>query len=164
MDNLLNVDPGLMFWTIINFLILLVLLLKLGVKPITNSLRARESRINDAIDSAEKTNSEAQKLLKESQEKLDNAQRKMGEIIQKGREQAEAQIRKASEEADQVKRDKVEEAKREIERSKEAAIKDLRTEVAGLVVEATEKLLEEKLDKDKHIKLIESYIDKIPKN
>jgi F-type H+-transporting ATPase subunit b len=164
MDNLLNVDPGLMFWTIINFLILLVLLLKLGVKPITNSLRARESRINDAIDSAEKTNSEAQKLLKESQEKLDNAQREMGEIIQKGREQAEAQIRKASEEADQVKRDKVEEAKREIERSKEAAIKDLRTEVAGLVVEATEKLLEEKLDKDKHIKLIESYIDKIPKN
>jgi F-type H+-transporting ATPase subunit b len=164
MDNLLNVSPGLMIWTIVNFLILLLLLLKLGVKPIVNSLKAREERINGAIDSAENANSEAQKLLRESQDKLDNAQREMGEIIQKGREQAEAQIRKATEEANKVKREKVEEAKREIERSKDAAIKELRTEVAGLVVDATEKLLEEKLDKDKHIKLIESYIDKIPKN
>ncbi|MFP4369021.1 MAG: F0F1 ATP synthase subunit B [Candidatus Kapaibacterium sp.] len=164
MDSLLNIKPGLLIWTIINFLIFLFILIKFGGKAIINGLKAREDKINRAIESAEKANEEAQKLLKESRSKLDSAREEMAAIVNKGREQAEAQVRKAAEEADKVKRQKLDEAVKEIENSKQAALKELRSEVAGLVIEATEKILDEKLDKDKHTKLIESYLDKVPKN
>lgn len=164
MESVLNVSPGLMIWTLFNFLIVLFLVVKFGVKPIVNGLRAREDGINEAIASAEKANLKAQELLKESQEKLRNAQSEMSEIIQKGRVQAEEIVKKAADEAERVKKQKVDEAARDIERSKYTAIQEIRGEVATLVISATEKLLGETLDKDKHYKIIESYIDKLPKN
>ena len=164
MENLLNVSPGLMIWTLINFFLLLLLLIKFGVKPILNGIKSREEGIRINIENANKANQEAKELLKESQEKLQSAQKEMSEIVHKGRIQAEELINKATEEAERVKKQKVEEAKKEIERSKESAIQALRSEVAGLVVIATEKLLGETLDKDKHVKIVESYIEKLPKN
>ncbi len=164
MENLLNISPGLMIWTLFNFFIVLFIVVKFGVKPIVNGLNSRENRIKEAITNAEEANRKAEELLKESQEKLRNAQAEMSAIIQKGREQAEEIVRKAGEDADKVKKQKVEEAVKEIERSKDSAIQELRKEVAGLVVSATEKLLGETLDKEKHYKLVETYIEKLPKN
>jgi F-type H+-transporting ATPase subunit b len=164
MESIMNVDPGLIIWTLVNFGIFLFILLKLGTKPILNSLNMRESAIKESIESAEKARADARALLKESEDKLSNAQREMNEIISKGREQAEKILQKATEEAEAVKRQKVEDASREIDRSKEIAIKQLRNEVADLVVMATEKILDETLDKEKHFKMIEKYIDKLPNN
>ena len=164
MESIMNIDPGLIIWTLVNFGIFLFLLLKLGTKPILNGLKAREDKISNSLDAAEKAKSEAQKLLQETEKKLNQAQKEMNEIIAKGREQAEKIILKASDEAEAVRRQKVEDAKYEIEKSKETAIKQLRSEVAGLVVNATEKILEETLDKEKHYKMIEKYIEKLPNN
>lgn len=164
MDSLLSVNPGTIIWTIVNFSIFLFLILRFGLKPILNSLNAREDKINSAIENAEKANSEAAKLLRESQDKLDSAQKEMMEIIAKGKQQAEMIIQKAAEEADRVKSQKVADALKEIERSKDAALGQLRSEVADLVIKATEKILDEKLDDDKHKKLIETYIEQLPKN
>ncbi|MFH1051576.1 MAG: F0F1 ATP synthase subunit B [bacterium] len=164
MESIMNIDPGLIVWTLVNFGIFLFLILKLGTKPILNGLKARENKINDSIDAAEKAKSDAQKLLLETETKLSQAQKEMNEIIAKGREQAEKILQKASDESETVKRQKVEDAKNEIEKSKENAIKQLRSEVADLVVMATEKILDENLDKAKHYKMIEQYIEKLPNN
>ncbi len=164
MDSILNVSPGLIIWTLVNFFIFFFLLYKLGFKMIAKGLKTREDSIREDIEGAERANLEAKKLLEDSQAKLNSAQVEMAEIITKGRTQAEEIIRKAADEAEQVKQNKVEEARKEIERSKETAIKELRKEVAGLVVEATEKILGETLDKEKNYKMIENYIDKIPNN
>lgn len=164
MDALLSIKPGLLIWSLVNFLIFLFLLIKFGGKGIVNALNKREETINNQYAEASKANEKAMEILKESQAKIDQAQQEVAQIITKGREQAENQVRRAAEEADHVKREKIEEAAREIERSKDAAIKELRNEVASLVVSAAEKMLEEKLDKDKDYKLIENYLEKLPKN
>lgn len=164
MDSLLNVNPGTIIWTIINFSVFLFIILKFGLKPVMNGLKNREEKINTAIENAEKANAEAKKLMKESQEKLDAAQKEMMEIVNKGRHQADVFMQKASEEAERMKQNRIQDAVREIERSKEAAIGELRKEVAGLVVKATEMILEEELNDEKHRKLIDSYIEKLPKN
>ncbi|MFN3306955.1 MAG: F0F1 ATP synthase subunit B [Candidatus Kapaibacteriota bacterium] len=164
MDSLLNVNPGLMFWTILNFLIFLFLLVKFGAKPISNSLKSREEYIKQNIEDAERINQEAQKLLLETQNKMKSAQEEMLDIIQKGKQQADEIIRKASEEAEKIRKEKLDQATKEINRNKEAALFELRKEIATLVIQATEKLLKEKLDEQKHIQIINSYIDKIPKN
>ena len=164
MENALNISPGLMIWTMINFLILLFILVKFGVKPIVNGLKAREDKIRNSIESAEKANQDAQLILKESHDKLLNASKEMSDIVHKGRIQAEELIKKASEEADKIKKQKVDESIKEILRNKDIAIKELRTEVASLAVEAAEKILGEVLDKEKHFKMVEKNIDQLPKN
>lgn len=164
MDSILSVSPGLIIWTLVNFFIFFFLLYKLGFKQIANGLKTREDSIRESIEGAEKANLEAKRILEESQSKLSTAQQEMTEIITKGRIQAEEIVRKASDDAEKVKQSKVEEAKKEIERSKDNAIKELRKEVADLVIEATEKIIGENIDKDKNYKMIESYIGKIPNN
>ena len=164
MDSLLNLPHGLMFWTIINFGIFLFLIIKFGGKGIINALNERENSINKAIADAETANREAQKLLNESKEKIENAQQEVALILAKGREQSEAIIRKTTEDAEKVKQAKLEEAIREIERNKEIALTQLRTEVADLVVNATEKIISVKLNKEQDFSLIQNSIDKLPKN
>lgn len=164
MDTIMNVSPGLIIWTIFNFLIFLFLLLKFGTKPMVNALRKRENTIKESLENAEKANIEAKRILQESQDKINSAQFEINEMINKGKIIYDDILRKATEEAEAVKKEKVEEAKREIERSKENALKQLRSEVAELVVIATDKIIGEKLNTEKDYKLVESYIEKIPKN
>ena len=164
MDAILKPDPGLMIWTIINFLFFLILIVKFGTKPLKAFLKARESSIQSNIDHAEKLNAEAREILKSAQEKIDNAENEVSKILTLGKSQAENFMKKAAEEADHVKRQKVEEAIREIDRSKENTIKELRKEVASLAVSAVEKILGEEMNKEKHYKMIEQNIDNLPKN
>lgn len=164
MDTIMNVSPGLIIWTIFNFLIFLFLLLKFGTKPMVNALRKRENTIKESLENAEKANLEAKRILQESQEKLNSTQAEINEMINKGKLIYDDILRKATEEAEAAKKEKVEEAKREIERSKENALKQLRSEVAELVVIATGKIIGEKLNTEKDYQLVESYIEKIPKN
>ncbi len=164
MDSLLNVNPGLMIWTIVNFLFFLFLLVKFGAKPIANGLKSREEYIQNNIQNAEKLNQEAQRLLAETQQKLNDAQNEMMAIIQKGKQQADELIRRATDEAERIRKEKIDEAAREINRSKELALLELKKEVANLVIQATEKLLKEKVDDKKDLELIKQYIEKIPKN
>ena len=164
MDKVMNVDPGLMIWTLITFFIFFGLLTKFATKPIMAGLKKREDSIQESIENAEKANADAQKLLKESQEKIRTAQQEMMGIVNKGRQQAEEIIKKALDEAELVKKQKIDETVREINRSKDNALKELRGEVADLVIFATEKILDETLDKEKHFKLVQSYIEKLPNN
>ena len=114
MDSLMNVSPGAIIWTIINFCIVLFIILKFGAGPIIKGLKAREDKINKEISDAEEANREAKELLAEAQGKIDNAQKEMAEIVAKGRKQAEEQIAKATDEADRAKRQKVEDAARDV--------------------------------------------------
>jgi len=164
MDSLMNVNPGAIIWTIVNFLIFIFILNKIIGKPMAASLKAREERIATQIRSAEEANIEAHEIMKQTQAKFDQAQTEINAMIAKGREQADLIIQKATEEAEKIKHQKVNEALREIERSKEGAIAELRKETAGLVIAATEKILDEKLDKEKHFSMIQNYIEQISKN
>ncbi len=164
MDSLLSVNPGLIIWTIINFLIFLFIIIKFGSKPIMNGLKAREERINSAIETAEKTKFEAEKLFLESEKRINSAKDEMSQIVAKGRQSAEEIIKKAAEEADSMKRTKLDDAIREIEKSKNIALGELRKEVAQMAVDAAEKIIDANLDKEKHYQLVEKYIEKLPKN
>jgi F-type H+-transporting ATPase subunit b len=64
----LDVNPGLIIWTTVTFVILLYLLKKFAWKPILNSLNERETFIKDSLEKAEKAQQEAEELLKKNQE------------------------------------------------------------------------------------------------
>lgn len=164
MDNLLNVSPGLIIWTLINFVLFFLILGKFGFKPMLQALDAREQRINDSIMQAEEANAEAQKALKESREKMANAQHEVMDMIKEGKVQAEAIVRHATEEAEKVKQVKLEEALREIAREKELALQSLRNELATLIVQATDKVIGKVVTAEQHRALVDSTISELSNN
>lgn len=160
----LSVKPGLFIWQIINFIVLMLILGKFAIPAIMKSLKEREDGIQNNIDEAKKINAEAVETLKVSQLKIDDAYKDVAVIVAKGKEQANIIIQNANNEAEAIKKQKLVDALREIENNKNAAITQLRNEVAGLVIEATEMILDTKLDKELHSKLVNDYIQKINQN
>lgn len=160
----LSVKPGLFIWQLINFAVLMLILGKFAIPAIMKSLKEREEGIQNNIDEAKKINAQAVETLKASQIKIDEAYKEVASIVAKGKEQANLIIQNATNEADSIKKQKLEEAVREIENNKNAAISQLRNEVASLVVDATEKILHSKLDRESHTKLVNDYIQKINQN
>jgi F-type H+-transporting ATPase subunit b len=164
MPGFLEISPGLIIWTLVNFTIFVFIIAKFGWKPMMNSLRSREYSIKEALENADRANAEAKAVLAESKANLANAQAEMMTIVREGKMQAEAVLRKATEDAEGVKQQKLTEAQREIERQRDEAIVELRKEVSNLVVDATEKLLGRTLQGDDHKRIVEQYVSEISKN
>lgn len=164
MPAFLQMDPGLIIWTLVNFGIFAFIIAKFAWKPMISAIQAREQTITDNIKGAEAANAEAQQLLKESKDRIAAAQHEMMDIVKEGRVQAEALVRRAAEEAEVVKQQKLAEAQREIERQKDDAIAELRAEVTSLVIGATEKLIGTKLDGEDHKRIIQSSVNELSKN
>lgn len=159
---LVNPGLGLVFWTTITFILLLVLLRAIAWKPITKALKAREDKINDALRAAEKAeekmkqlNDDHERLLKKAKEERDQilaeAKALKDKIIEDSKEQAKV-------EADRI----VEAARESIQFEKMAAITDLKNQVAQFSLQLAEKILAEELSSsDKHEALIRKTIDEL---
>ena len=128
------------------------------------ALDAREKKISESIQQAEQASIEAQKTLKDSREKIANAQSEVMSMLKEGKTQAEMIVKSAAEEAERVKRVKLEEAIREISREKELALQSLRTEVASLVIQATDKVIGKVVSAELHKGLVESAISELSNN
>jgi len=164
MPAFLELNPGLVIWTLINFTIFVFIIGRFGWKPMMEGLKARENAINESLHSAEAANAEAQSILRESKERIAGAQQEMMTIIREGKEQAEATIKRAAGEAEQVKQQKILEAQRAIERERDEAILSLRKEVSTMVIDATEKMLGRSLSEADQKKLAEEYVQELSKN
>lgn len=163
-DTLLSVEPGLMIWTIIIFILLLIILKKLAWKPLLNSLSGREQMIKDSVEKAENLRNDAAKLLDENRKILAKAEEESRRIMNEGKELAEKlRSELVSKTHDDTKR-MVQQAKDEIERDKIGALNELRGEIANLAVQAAGKIIDENLDENKQKKIIENFVKQIPKN
>ncbi len=156
--NFLDIQSGPILWTILNFVILLVLLRAVAWKPILKALETRESTINDALNRAETAKKDAERILAENQEALHRAEEESQKVLRESREYAERMQSEAQHRAQEESRRLLDQAQQEIERSKQQALVELRGEVANLAVGAAEKILGESLDSDKQKTLVDSYL------
>src|SRR5574344_940512 len=103
MDALLKPDTGLMFWTIVNFLILAFLLAKFAWKPLLKSLKEREDKIANDVASAQQARNEAQRIQKELEARLESIAKessaKLKEAAALGAKEREAILSAAKAEA-----------------------------------------------------------------
>jgi len=162
--SLVEVNPGLIIWTVVTFLVLLFILKRVAWKPILSALDQRETAIKDSLEKAEKAKEEAQKVLQENQASLLKAEEESKKIIEQSRQYAEKlkdqMIKESKEQAQKI----VDDASAQIDQKKEAAFNELKTKVAEIAIQAAEKILHENLDKDYHKKLVDRYIEDITKN
>ena len=162
MDNpLVQPDPGLFFWTILTFLVLLGLLAKFAWKPLLAMLDRREEMIRQSLDDAEKAKQELQRLQQESKEILTKARVEAQSILAKSRSEAEklkGEIRQeAKVQANSILRD----AEKQIQVETEKAIAVIKNEVVDLSLLVASKLIKKNLSKEDNQSLIEESLKQV---
>ncbi len=160
--SLLSPNPGLIFWTLVTFLLLLLFLRATAWKPIINALDEREKSIQAAIDRAEQARSEAEKILAENKAMLAKAQLEADRIIQESRQSAEKVRSEILEKANMESRKMLEEAKAAIALEKQRALLALRNEVVELAIQSAERIIRQKLDTELHKEIIANALNDIP--
>ncbi|MEM6523073.1 MAG: F0F1 ATP synthase subunit B [Bacteroidota bacterium] len=160
MDQLINdFSPGLFFMQILIFVIILFLLIKFAWRPILESLKIREESIQDALDSAEKAKEEMAALQADNKKLLDEARVERDQILKDARGMANSIKEASKEEATKQAEKMIEDAKLAINTEKQAALAEVKTQVAALSLQITEKVLRKELgNKQAQQALIEDFI------
>ena len=149
---------------LVTFLLTLLVLYRVAWGPVLKALEARQKRIQEGLEAAQKAQQDreaaerayAERLAEarqEAQRMLDQATR-MGETLRQELEQ------KARQQADQI----IEQARGEIDRERLKALQDLRRQVADLALLAAGRVIGESLDGQKHRELIERTISEAELN
>lgn len=153
--------PGSMLWTIISFLILLVILRKWAWGPIVNALEKREQTIKGDLEGAREEREKAEQLRQEYQDNLDGARKESNQIVQDARRAAEEVKDSTIREAKDTARNTIEKAKQEIEAEKIRVSQELKTEVAALAAETVKQILKRGLTPEDQQRIITSGLEEL---
>lgn len=160
--SLVTPGIGLLFWMLISFGILLYILKTFAWKPILGSIKDREKSIDDALKSAEKAREEMTEITADNQKILDEARKQSEIIIREAKEMSQQLKDEAKKRADEQALKIVEDAKLQITAQKQAAIVEMREEVAKLSIQIASKVVKADLaTNDKHIKFINESLNEI---
>lgn len=162
--GILDLNPGLIFWTVVTFVFLLLILRKMAWKPILSSLDERENFIKESVERAETAKKEAENILEENKVKLASAEEEAQKLIAQGRDYAENLKSQIIEESKTEAKKLINDASVEIERKNVEAFNNLKDQIAAIAVEAAEKIIRENLDKEKQTKIVNDYIDSLSKS
>lgn len=166
MNTLINdFSPGLFIMQTLILVILILLLRKFAWKPILDSLQSREEGIQNAIDAAENAKAEMQKLKSQNENLLAEARAERDAIVKDAKEVATKMVEDAKNTAKNEATKIVEAAHASIKEEKQAAIAELKTQVAAISLEIAEKILRGELSADdKHKALAEKMAADINMN
>lgn len=146
---------------VVAFLAMVLILARWVYPPVIRVAEARQRSVSEQLRLAEEARTAAEERLQEAVAKLNAAQSQAAEIVEAAGRSAEAlrvELRQRSEEeAHRV----VEAARDDIEAERRRAIDSVRTEMADLVVSATEKVIGQSLDLGHHRRLIDAAIAEV---
>ena len=161
-SSFVEVRPGLIFWTIVTFLIVFAILRWKAWGPILSLVEEREKQIASSIEAAKRERAEAEKLLAEQKTAIAEARRDAQEMLRRNQQEVEKfreeLMAKSRKEAEEFKAS----ATREIEEQKSKAIAEVKAMAVDLSMEVASKLLNERLDDTKHRALAEQFVQGLP--
>ena len=160
--NLITPEFGLLFWQTVTFLVLLLLLGRFAWKPIMSSLREREETIEGALRSAELARQEMTKLRADNERLLDEARAERDAMMRKAQQTADAIVEEAKNKAAAESNRIVESARAAILSERQAAIDDIRRQVATLSVDIAEKVIRRQINGDtQQRQLVDQFVKDI---
>ena len=161
--GLLDMNAGLMFWTLLIFVALMFILSKYAFGPITAAVVAREEALEAAIAAAKADRDQAAKLLEQHRAQIEAARNDAQRLIADGRAAGEKLKNDMLEETRAQQQEMLDRARREIEAQKERAIAELRTEAVDLAIAGASRVIEKNLDDRANRTLIESFLSSLDK-
>lgn len=158
---MLEVHGGLLAWTVLTFVLLLVVLKKVAWGPILDALDARENEIKDALNAAEKAREEAERVSSDYEDSIRKAQAEAQQIISDAKtagEKVKLDLKTiANEKADEI----IEKAKAQIDTERVRVISEIKTVAIEISLSAAAKVIEKNLDSDDNRKLVNEALEGI---
>ena len=156
--NLLEPHAGLMFWTLVIFVLLLIVLSKFAFKPLIAAVEARERSLEDAIEGAKRDREAAATLLAEQRAGIERARVEAQQFIAEGRAAGDKLRADMLEQTRQQQEELLARARREIESERERAVADLRREAIDLAIAGAGRVIERNLDDQGNRRIVESFL------
>ena len=156
--SLITPEFGLLFWMTVIFAIVFFLLAKFGFPVITDMVHKRQERIDRSIKDAREIEMRMGQMVEEQARMLDEARKEQAQILREATDTRNKILANAKEEAREEAAKILAEARTAIDSEKEAALRDVRKEVAVLSVSIAEKILRQELADDRKQ---QEYIDRM---
>ena len=160
--NLLLPESGLLFWMTIIFAIVFILLAKFGFPIITGMVEKRNQRINDSLEAARVAEEAVAHLNQEKERILEETRQEQSRLMKEAAVERERMIEQAQIQAQNEAEKILQAATAKIQEEKDAAMKELRNEVAAVSLAIAEKALRKELASDKgQTELINRLVDQM---
>lgn len=159
--NLLNVNPGLIIWTLVTFIIVVIILGKFAWKPIIDALDARADKIKNDLEKAEKLRKESEELIAGYNEKINQAKEEAVSIVNEAKSDATNLRNKMMTDTQAEMKSLKEQSLKDIDLSKQKAVQELQEQVVNLSVAIAGQIIEKQLKAEDHSDYIKSEIAKL---
>ncbi len=156
--KLLSPNTGLMFWTLVIFVVLMLVLTRFAFKPLTAAVEAREKALEDAIEAARRDREEAAALLAEHRQLVKQGHEDAQRFVVEGRAAGEKVREEIVAQAHREQQQMLERARAEIGAERDRAIAELQREAVSLAVLGAGKVIEKDLDNETNRKLVDSFL------
>ena len=154
----LAVEPGLMIWTVVVFVILLLILKKFAWPAVLGAVEARERALEEQLAEAERNRREAAELLAQHQKLLAEGRAQAQTLLAEARTAAEKERALGLEKARHEQEELLERARRDIIAEREKAVVELRREAVDLSLAAAGKLIGERLNSENDRRIVQEYL------
>lgn len=163
--ELVTPEFGTVFWMLLSFLMILFILKKFAWKPILSALKEREASIDNALRSADKAREEMEQLETDNEKIIKEAKNERDNLLKDARLVKDMIISEAKEKAITETEKIIEDARVKIESEKDAALDEIKNQIAIFSIEIAEKILKKKLESTKDQKdMINDLLDEIKLN
>ncbi len=159
-----EVNGGLILWTLVVFITLLLLLRKFAWPHIVGAVEAREKRLEEQLANTERLQAEAQKLVEQNQKALAEGRGQAQALLNEARVQAEKERALALEKTKGEQDELLARARRDIAAERDRAIADLRKEAVELSLAAASKVVGERLDGEADRRIVTAYLATLGKD
>jgi F-type H+-transporting ATPase subunit b len=155
---------GTIFWTLVTFVIMVLILRRFAWGPLLAALELRQRSIEQTIEQSKRDRAQAETLLREHQELLVEARRERAQAVERGRQDAEKIKAEILEEARRQRDRLVQQTEAQLEAGLRQAQQELRATAADLAIRAAEKLIAKNLDEPAHRRLVEDHLAELERS
>ncbi len=148
-------------WRVLNFIALMIILVKFGAKPIGAGLAGRQKRIKDEIEDLQAKRISAEKSYRDFEAKLASVEKDIDKIVEKAVAQAELEKVKIIERAEQAAADIKRQAEMAVQKEIMEAKRSLKNDVADKAAVMAETLIMKNLTAADQVKIVEDYLAKV---
>jgi F-type H+-transporting ATPase subunit b len=157
-STLITPTTGLMIWTLVTFVIVLIVLRRYAFGPIQQMIDARRQAIVADLDAAESARTEAQTALAEYRQQLAEARREASKIVDDARRVGDERRSAAVADLEAEKARLMKQTQEEIRAETRQALEAIKHQVADLALTATEKVVRARLDEEEQRRLIDQAL------
>ena len=148
-------------WRVMNFIALMIILVKFAAKPIAAGLSSRKNKIKTEIEDLQARKAEAEKSYRDFEARLASVEKDIDTIVEKAVAQAQVEKARIIEKAEQAAADIQRQAEMAIQHEVMEARRMLKNEIADQAAAMAEELIVKNLTAADQVKIVEDYLVKV---